>query len=146
MSYCTQNINSAGDIAPNRISFEQMNQLTNDEESGSNPQAVLDAANRDAATEIDGYCKRYVTPFNPVPDRIKSLAVDIVVHNLYKKRPSNEPEAVRKHYEDAIAFLKLVSLGRAEIPGAVEKVNSNSSVPTTGGYVKQQDSVFGGNW
>lgn len=139
--YNTQLANQSGDIAPSRLSLEQMDQLINDGEPGNDPQTVLDATNQDAATEVDGYCKRYVTPFNPVPNRVKALHREIWIHNLFKKRPQMESEEGRKNYEDAIDFLKMVANGKADIPGAALKEISASS-SSAGGSFSASEKVF----
>ncbi|TSA12996.1 MAG: DUF1320 domain-containing protein [Deltaproteobacteria bacterium] len=88
-------------------------------ESGDVPDAaVVSEAIAKAAAEIDAYLAvRYQLPLAATPARVKSLAVDLSLYHLYSRR-SVAPEVRRQKYEDAIAFLKLVAAGKAEIVGA----------------------------
>jgi phage gp36-like protein len=117
MPYCTQS-----DLEK-LIPTEELAQLTT--ESGSSPDAnVVTEAIAMADAEIDAYCgKQYAVPFSPVPDRVKSLSVDMAIYHLYSRR-SVAPEIRRIKYEDAIKFLKDLAKGLA--------VLGESSSPPTG--------------
>jgi phage gp36-like protein len=111
MAYCTQ------DDLLKLVPEGELAQLTT--ESGEVPDsAVVSEAVAKAEAEIDAYLAvRYVLPLAEVPARVKSLAVDMALYYLYVRR-SVAPEVRRQAYEDAVAFLKLVGAGRAEIVGA----------------------------
>lgn len=93
--------------------------LTNDDDSATtiNTEPVDDAI-LDADATIDSYCrKRYTVPFSPVPDKVHALSKTIAIYNLYSRKGIGDgPEkTIRDNYKDAIAFLKDVADGRAEI-------------------------------
>ena len=117
------------------ISATELKELT--AESGEEPDAAVVAQGiAQAESEIDSYLAvRYQLPLAaPVPDLVKSLAVDLALYHLYSRR-SVAPATRRQKYEDALAFLKLVASGRAVIigaagteePGAVQDVTEVSS-------------------
>jgi len=93
--------------------------LTNDNDAATTVDTdIIDEAIRDADATIDAYCrKRYTVPFDPVPDKVRALSRTIAIYTLYSRKGINDgPEqTVRDNYKDAIAFLKDVSAGRAEI-------------------------------
>jgi len=133
--YCSQDGSSDGDIAPARISIEQLRQLTGDSETIVF-QPVVDGAIQSADDLINSYCgKHYNVPFVPIPSRVKNLSADIAVYNLFKKRSmetgGDVPVGYRKLYDDAVSFLKDVATGRALIDGAVKPPSSTAN---TGGY------------
>lgn len=115
--------------------------LTDDAATGEIDPGVVDRAIADAAAEIDGHVgKRYPVPFaDPVPDRVRALAVTIAVYRLDTRRRSGQPER-RKHYEDAVAFLKAAARGEAtlgpvpadETPGRSAEPRIVSTPPTFG--------------
>ncbi|MCO8100477.1 gp436 family protein [Acinetobacter indicus] len=74
--------------------------------------AVEDAL-QDATEEINGYIGgRYALPLTNVPSNLERMACDIARYRLYFQQPTEE---VRKRYEDAISFLKLVATGKAHL-------------------------------
>lgn len=111
MAYCTQE-----DLLK-LVPELELAQIT--AESGDAPDAaVVSEAIAKAEAEIDSYLAvRYQLPLAAVPARVKSLAVDLSLYHLYSRR-SVAPEVRRQRYEDAVAFLKLVGAGKAEIVGA----------------------------
>lgn len=142
MSYCTQNGITPGDIMPVRISESQLLQLaTEDDTVDVVDQSVIEDAIEAADAEIDSYCAvKYSVPFSTVPKRIKNLSADIATYNLFKKRSATVgmPESIRDSYEDAIAFLKDVSAGKASL--GIDPPPTNNSV--TNAKVKSNDRVF----
>jgi len=141
--YCTQAGSADGDIAPVRISLEQLRQLTGDSDTIV-IQSVVDSAIRDADDMINSYCgRKYVVPFDPIPSRIRNLSSALATFNLFEKRLSNTggdvPDGIRKMYDNAVSFLKDVAAGRAVIDGAVTPtVNTNRS----GGSFHANDRIF----
>lgn len=74
--------------------------------------SVTDAI-QDATEEINGYIGgRYALPLPNVPSNLERMACDIARYRLYFQQPTEE---VRKRYEDAISFLKLVATGKAHL-------------------------------
>jgi phage gp36-like protein len=77
---------------------------------------VLDAdviadALSDATEEVNAYIStRYDLPLATVPARLVKVTADIAFYQLH---PAAAPDDVRQRYDDAIAFLKQVSMGNA---------------------------------
>ncbi len=109
MSYCTQI-----DIEK-LIPAQELAELTT--ESGSTPDsAVIMEAIAKADAEIDSYLGMiYTIPLSVPPARVKALSEDISIYYLYQRR-SAVPEARKKVYDDAIAFLKLLATGTIKLP------------------------------
>lgn len=85
--------------------------------------AVEDAL-QDATEEINGYIGgRYALPLPNVPSNLERMACDIARYRLYFQQPTEE---VRKRYEDAISFLKLVATGKAHLQ--IQDVETNQIV------------------
>src|SRR5574340_694969 len=111
MPYCTQE-----DLVK-LLPEAEMAQLTA-ETGGAPDAAVVSEAIAKAAAEIDAYLAvRYVLPLTEVPAQVKHLAVDMAIYHLYSRRGVESPMRM-KNYEKAVAFLKDVAGGRAEIIGA----------------------------
>lgn len=86
-------------------------QLTDDEGTGANVDARVNAAIEDAEGEVDGYLStRYTTPLSPAPKIIKKLSADIAIYNLYARRQGATEDRLRR-YQNAIKFLENVSKG-----------------------------------
>ena len=111
MPYCTQ------DDLLKLVPELELAQIT--AETGDVPDAaVVSEMIAQAGAEIDSYLAvRYMLPLAETPARVKSLAVDMALYHLYSRR-SVAPEVRRQKYEDAVAFLKMVGAGKAEIIGA----------------------------
>lgn len=87
--------------------------------------AVLDApavarvgeALASAASQIDAYVAvRYGLPLPAVPDVLRGFAVDLALYRLAlaNGRPRDE---LRQRYDDAVAFLRALAKGEAQLPG-----------------------------
>jgi phage gp36-like protein len=111
MAYCTQ------DDLLKLLPEAELAQLT--AESGDVPDAgVVSEAIAKADAEIDAYLAvRYQLPLAETPPRVKALSGDLSIYHLYSRR-SITSEVWRQKYDDALAFLKLVVAGKAEIVGA----------------------------
>jgi len=88
-------------------------------ESGEVPDSqVVSEAIKRADGEIDAACGlRYAVPFSPVPERVKTLSVDLAIYHLYSRR-AVAPEVWRQKHQDALAFLKQVAAGQATLAGS----------------------------
>ena len=110
MPYCTKD-----DLLKKR-SQDELIQLTDDEGTGFIVDSIIMKNISEADGEIDSYCKKkYNLPFNPVPEIINKLSVDIAIYNLYSRRQDLTNEVVIKRYDDAIKFLKDIARGLVEI-------------------------------
>ncbi len=84
-------------------------QLTDDNDTGSADDAVIQRAIDDAAAEIDAYCgMRYPVPFDPVPAIIRKVCVEMSICNLYARR-QGVPEDRKARYDAAVRFLRDVA-------------------------------------
>lgn len=81
--------------------------------AGAIDAAVVASALADADAVIDSYIVgRYALPLSPVPAVLELRACDIARFLLHGLRATQE---VRDRYDDAIAFLKDVSAGKAKL-------------------------------
>jgi phage gp36-like protein len=97
----------------------------------------IDSAITDAAAEIDSYAQaQYAVPFNPIPEMIRKISVDIAVYNLFSKRGFDEEKEknIVSRYKNAVRFLEnlakgVVGFGKAEAPPpAATFITSNPQV------------------
>lgn len=87
-------------------------QLTDDAKTGEVDESIVSRAIEDADREIDGYVgSRHAVPLAPVPAIIRKFSVDLAITNLYARR-EKENDARTRRYDNAIAFLKQVALGK----------------------------------
>jgi phage gp36-like protein len=111
MPYATQ-----ADLAPLRITQKELIQLTDDTNSGQVNTAVVNAALEEASGWVDSYCRnRYTTPLQ-ASDTVKSLTLDRAVWLLFSRRRGVKvSETVSERHAEALAFLKDVSTGKAQL-------------------------------
>jgi phage gp36-like protein len=85
-------------------------------------QDIIDAAINSADAEINGYAQaQYDVPFNPVPEIIKKMSVDITIFNLFSRRGEigEKDSNISMRYKSAIRFLEnlaknLVTIGKPD--------------------------------
>jgi phage gp36-like protein len=108
MAYC-----SVADLVA-RFSETEIAQLTDVEDRETVNDAVALAAIVEAGGVIDSYLGAlYALPIiDTVPSQISAVCLDIARYRLYD---DHAPETVRKRYEDAISWLKLVMDGRIRL-------------------------------
>ena len=121
MAYCSQ------DDLVKMISLAELAELS--AESGDEPDAaVVTEAIVKAAGEIDAYLAvRCVLPLAATPPQMQSLAVDMALYHLYSRR-SVAPEVRRQKYDAAVAFLKEVAAGQAQVTGIGSLSGDNRQV------------------
>jgi phage gp36-like protein len=103
-----------------------LDDLADRDGNGDTDGPSVDLALELASSEIDSYVSvRYPTPLLTVPGLVRSAAINIAVYQLASDG-LGRTEDIRKRYEDAIAWLKLVAKGSANLgvpaldQGAVE--------------------------
>ena len=106
-------------------------------ESGEVPDSliIIDAISK-AEAEIDSYLAvKYVVPLAAPPDRVKSLAVDLAIYQLYSRR-SIVPPVWQQRHDAAVAFLKQVVAGQmvivgpqGELPTVAKEVTDATAAP-----------------
>jgi Mu-like prophage protein gp36 len=126
MSYCT-----AADLTE-RMSNDELIQLTDDSGSGSvNPDVILSAI---AAAQdiVDGYLRgRYSVPLATTPVVVKNLALDLTAYRLYKRRNQlSVNDAIESLYKNAVSALKDIAAGiiKLELP------DTGAQIPLRGFY------------
>jgi phage gp36-like protein len=108
--------------------------LTDRDNGGTADPNVIKAAIAFADTRIDAFAGNfYITPFDPVPEMIASIALDLAVYYLYKDNAeSNEGryKVVKDGYDEAMKLLKDIGVGRLQVVGGVPVGDDGE---TTGG-------------
>jgi|Deesub1362B_J571_1020462.scaffolds.fasta_scaffold00331_35 phage gp36-like protein len=113
MAYCTL------DDLKKIMDPERIRQLTDDNQTGSIDQNIVDAEIEGADAEINGYCQeKYTVPLSPVPTLIKELSKKITRYRLYMRR-GKVPEEIQNDYKNCVKILEniargLISLGASE--------------------------------
>lgn len=97
-----------------RFGEDELIQLTDRASTGDIDATVISRALGDADATINGYlAARYTLPLEaPLPEILERLACDIARYALFDDQVT---EIVEKRYKDAIALLRDVSAGRAEL-------------------------------
>jgi len=102
-----------------RFGADEVVMLTDRSDTGAIDDANLDDALAGADGEIDGYLSgRYATPVQ-ASRRVQDLACDIARYRLCGG-PTPVTDEIRDRYKDAIAFLRDIAAGRANLGGAVD--------------------------
>jgi phage gp36-like protein len=128
----------------NRYPAQDLIDLTDPNGQAMNGTLVQQALN-DASAEIDGYiATRYQLPIGDAPQRLVALCCDIAVYRLQTLRPLRDLEDCRKLYEDAVAFLKRVSDGKASI-GITPDTGIEPAQPPTSVVVEGAGAVRTGS-
>ena len=123
-----------------QLPADLLQQLTDDDDSGTIDAINIDTALETADVEIDSYLgesnKNYSLPLSPVPAIIKKQAVDIAIYNLYA-RLQGPPDHWQTRYNNVIRFLSRV---------ADDTISLGAGDPDTGeadtAIVSASDRVF----
>ena len=97
--------------------------------------------------EVDGYCgKRYQVPFDPLPDFVKSLALDLAIYTLFSRR-ENVPENRKMRRDNAVKNLEglakgIITLGLQD-PQPNETFTSATPEIVSGGRIFKRDTMRG---
>ena len=82
---------------------------------------TVEQALEDSSSEIDSYLAiRYPTPLPAVPTVVRLYTVEMAVYRM-ANTGAGYSEDLRKRYEDAVAFLKSIAAGKADLAGIAEK-------------------------
>ncbi|MXS82270.1 gp436 family protein [Nitrosomonas oligotropha] len=111
-----------------RFGEDELIQLTDRDSLGAIDATVINRALGDADATINGYlAARYTLPLaNPVPEMLERFACDIARYALYD---DGVKEAIETRYKDAIAYLRDVSTGKADL-GVSDTSNKPASTAT----------------
>ena len=108
------------------LTLSELVQLTDDAGTGLVDSAKVTAALDAASAEIDAYAGvKYSTPLQ-TSVKVKQLARDVAIYHLEKRRRTVR-EDTAKAYELAIAFLKDVAAGRAQLDQPVGETPQSGS-------------------
>jgi len=117
MAYCTY------DDVKKRIGEADLVALADYDGDDSPDADVVAAAIDDACSLIDSYLSvRFTVPVNPVPDMLRTRAVNLAVYFLRLGRDSATEDA-RRQYEDDVEWLREVVHGEVSLgiePSAAE--------------------------
>lgn len=129
-----------------RISEAELILITTDDPAAVAPDSdKVNAAIADADGVIDSYVgKRYVVPMTDVPKVIVRHCVSLAVSFLYRDRSTpRDDENIKDNYDEAIAFLKDISVGKAILHGVSSTTElSPADANVTMGYFDAEDRVF----
>lgn len=112
MAYCSQT--QLEDL----YGADLIEQLTDDSQAGAADADLVTAAITDAGREIDGYCgAKYAVPFSSTPPLIVSIALDLSIYRLYRRRAQafGLPEHVDKTYAMRIKQLEKINAGTLDL-------------------------------
>ncbi len=126
-----------------RIPASFVSSLANDAGGDEPDMATVDRAIADADSLINAHVRsRYEVPFDPAPELIKRISVDLSVYYLYQRKYDSEmPEPVRFRYTDAMRLLASISTGTVHIE---DLPNGQQAVPTVSKSNKRaEDRMFG---
>ena len=116
-----------------QIDKETLINLTDDADSGSINDDVVNQAISDADALIDSYIgSNYTVPLTTVPQIIKTISVDIAIYNLYSRRMDTMPDVRKDRFKNALKYLQDIANSKISLPGgstspsnAVIRVNTN---------------------
>ncbi len=130
--YCSQ------DDLLERISEQELVNLTDDDDAGVVDESKLTRAIADADAEIDGYVgKRHPVPLSPVPTLIRKVSVETTIYHLYSIRMGAPPDW-KERYDNNVRILKAISSGAISL-GADDPDGAPANEPPE---VEANDRVF----
>ena len=129
MTYCTLN-----DIKQ-LISEAELIQLTDDNDTGTINESIVNSAISYAETTINGYISsRYTLPLSEIPELIKTFAVDLSIYRLHSRRfISDMPESLEIRYKNIIKELEKIQKGT---------INLNINEPDNTAKISDNDEFF----
>lgn len=133
MAYAAQS-----DIAPNRMTQQELIQLTCDDSSQVVNADIVAEKIAEAGGIVDSYCRaRYGTPL-ATSQVVLKVTVDIAVYLLFSRRRGGlQPtELVRQNYEDALAFLKDVATAKASLD---QPAGDTPQISSAGPQISERD-------
>jgi len=134
MSYCTQQ-----DIET-RIGAEDLARLADYDGDGDADPAVVSAAIADADALIDSYLGvRFAVPVSPVPDALRTRAVNLAVYFLKLGRDSVTDQA-REQHENDVRWLEQVAAGHVSL-GVEPRPQEGAGAP--GAAYDTHERLFG---
>lgn len=139
MAYCTL------DDIEKKIDKYELIQATDDDDTGSVNVDNVDSAIAAADSEINGYLAgKYSVPLDPVPEILKTLAVDMSIYHIFLRR-MGPPEHRKVQYDNSTKFLKSVAKGEIRLGVGDPQGSGSSEQPEFTGPVRvfSRDSMKG---
>lgn len=141
MAYCTR------EDVERALTAQLLVQLTDDSDVPAVvDEEVLDGLIADAGEVIEGYLRdRYVLPVDPPSRLLTVIAVDLVVHSLYGRRPETHgepPKQVTESWRQAFKTLEHIQQGKVTL-GATGKAASSPKSAQIRVNKTAEDRVFG---
>lgn len=116
MAYCT--LEDIGQLLSRHTLVQLTQDVSGETLMGGLPNAINDKVLNDAiryADElIDAHLRgRYVLPLETVPTVLRDMAVNLVTHRLYLRRPEGQlPEAIKEVYRGSLKMLEALRDGK----------------------------------
>lgn len=112
----------------NAFGDEEVIALTDRENTGEVDEAVALEALERASSEADSYLSvRYRVPV-VVVDKVLIDAVCQIARYRLTGGPANETDPIQARYSEAVAWLRRISKGEANLPGMVDPAETAGSV------------------
>ena len=101
-----------------QLDSDTLTNLTDDTDSGTANDDVVNQAIADADALIDSYVgSSYAVPLTTIPAIIKNISVDIAIYNLYSRRTDTIPDIRKDRFTNALKYLQDISNGKIALPG-----------------------------
>lgn len=100
------------------ISARTVLELSDDDADGVSDTGVIDAVLLQGQSEVDGALrKRYHVPLSTPPQLVKTLALDVTVYRLFKRRAHQleTPKSVQAQYDQAVKQLNAIARGDIDV-------------------------------
>lgn len=135
MAYCTLD-----DLKKN-IDEAVIEQLTDDENSGSISTARVAEAIANADSLIDGFCGgRYSVPFSQPPALIRNISIRLAIYYLHERR-GRISDKLERSYDAQLKLLKQLSDGTISL-GVQPEPEANSAGDVAAGDCDEDDREF----
>lgn len=138
MSYCVL------DDLKKQISEQVLIGLT-DDNGLEIQQDIIDGAIANADAEIDSYARtQYSVPFNPVPEIIRKISVDITLYNLFSRRgfDKDKDANIVDRYKAAVKFLENLAKAVVTIGSISSGGIQSAPAPPIGVEIKSDNRLF----
>lgn len=123
-----------------RFGQEEINELSDRDNDGSNDVNVVDNALTDATDEINSYlARKYTVPVVSISANLKKTCCDIARYLLHEDAATDE---VEKRYKRAVDWLKDLSSGKAVLTDANGDIVTIAGTSTGGVQSFSNDRSF----
>lgn len=111
---------SSLDDLKNRISLEELIQLTDDDNLGVVNTTLIDQLRLEADDLIDQHLKgRATLPLTSAPQVLVGVSADLTLHLLHYRRGGELPGSVLEQHKNAMKTLELFRTGKLNISDAI---------------------------